>query len=457
MRALAKKIRELLILQSASAKVIGGFVLTLVAGGLLLWLPFSHQPGRVSLLDALFTSTSAVCVTGLAVVDTARDYTLAGQLIILALIQLGGIGLMSYAAIAFKLVKKRLSLNAQAALYDSLLQHDFASEFSEIFWRLARIMVAIELLGAAVLFLGLLPAHEPLHALYSSIFHSVSAFCNAGFSIYSDNLMGLRDNHVFTATLMVLIILGGIGDPVLLDLWKVFCRERGKKQTGPSPFTLHTRVVVSTSAVLVIGGAGLLVLFGLTPAEKSWDHVVSGALFQSVSARTAGFNTVDLGKLSLPSLMVMLILMFIGGSPGSCCGGIKTTTFTIMISQLWALLHGRNWARIFGRHIPGDITRRAAMLIGIAIVWNLAGMVLLLTTESGVIDGQMQHVIFEQVSAYATVGLSTGLTPKLSVAGKLWIMLSMLVGRLGPITIVLWMFTRESPKIQYPEGRVMIG
>jgi trk system potassium uptake protein TrkH len=215
-------------------------------------------------------------------------------------------------------------------------------------------------------------------------------------------------------------------------------------------------VALVTSGALVLAGFLLLLVFGLTPSEGPWTTRVGSALFQSVTARTAGFNTVDIAALPLASLMLMVLLMFVGGSPASCAGGIKTTTFALWLAKLWSLLRGGKWPRLFGRHIPGDTARRASMFLGLAAVWNAFGVFLLLATEGAPGLG-LHDVVFEQVSAFGTVGLSTGLTPKLSAVGKLWIVATMFVGRLGPLTLAVWAFARRSPGVRYPEGRVMIG
>ena len=446
-----------IIPRSPSALLVGAFAGLIAVGTFLLWMPCSHRPGTVSLLDALFTATSAVCVTGLVVVDTGSDYTRLGQIVILLLFQAGGLGVMTFAAIAFQILGKRLSLRAQAALQDSLVQQDIATEFKVVFARMLRLVLIIESVGAAVLFCGMAPSRGAAHAAYSAVFHAVSAFCNAGFSLYSDSLVGLRCNPFVAFAVTILIVLGGFGHLVLTDLWKVVRPNERRERRWVRQLSLHTRVVLTTSGLLVVFGALLLLLFGLTEQEQTWGERVAGALFQSVTARTAGFNTVNIGKLPLASMMLLCLLMFVGGSPGSCAGGIKTTTFTLWLAQLWSWLRGEKWPRLFQRHISNEISRRAILLVGLASSWNLIGLILLLHTETGTPGVGMHDVLFEQFSAFGTVGLSTGLTPKLTVPGRLWIIVTMFVGRLGPLTLVMWMFDRRSSGVRYPEGKVMIG
>lgn len=451
-----ERLREGISARSPESLLVGGFGALIAVGTMLLSLPLSHR-GSVGVLDALFTATSAVCVTGLVVVDTGADYTALGQVVILILIQAGGIGVMSFAALAFALIGRRLSLSSQAALSSSMLQREVASEFRGIFRRIIKFVLMAEVVGAVLIFVGMLPSRGAGHAAYSAVFHSISAFCNAGFSLYSDSLIGWRGNPVVLSTVMLLILLGGIGHPVVVDLWRKLGAARRRESSGPKRLELSSFVALSTSGVLILGGLGLLLLFGLTSGEGSWPSRLWNALFQSVTARTAGFNTVDIGALPLSSLLLIVLLMFVGGSPGSCAGGIKTTTFTLWLAKLWNLMRGGKWPRLFGRHIPGEIARRASMIIGLAVVWNLSGLLFLLATEGRSPDVGMHDVLFEQVSAFGTVGLSTGLTPKLSVAGKLWIVATMFVGRLGPLTLAVWAFKRKAPGVRYPEGRIMIG
>ncbi|MBN2369777.1 MAG: ATPase [Vicinamibacteria bacterium] len=430
------------------------FAALIVVGTALLLLPWSHR-GDVGFLEALFTATSAVCVTGLVVVDTGTAYSPFGQTVILLLIQAGGLGVMSFAALAYQILGRRLSLRAQAALSSSMLQREAALEFRRTFRRILRFVLIAEAIGGVLLFIGMAPAKGVTHAACSAAFHSVSAFCNAGFSLYSDSLMDMRTNVAVISAVMALIVVGGIGHPVVVDLWHVWRRRRANKDLGR--VALNSKVALWTSGVLIGVGALLLLAFGLPPAEQSCMERVFGALFQSVTARTAGFNTIDIGGLPSASLFLLMMLMLVGGSPGSCAGGIKTTTFALWLAKLWAYLRGEKGPRLFGRHVPGEVGRRVSTIVGLATVWNLAGLLLLLASERGTPGFGMRDIAFEQISAFGTVGLSTGLTPHLSLAGKLWIIATMFVGRLGPLTLAMLMVTRAMPGVRYPEGRIMIG
>jgi len=444
-------------LRSPETTLVAGFAGVILVGTLLLWSPLAHEPGRVGLVDALFTATSAVCVTGLASVDTEKDYNFFGKVVIMLLIQTGGLGVMAFAAAAFQLAGLRMSLKSQALVTDSFFQRDFAAEFSRTFRVILTITFLIEGVGALLLYLFLYPRMEPGPAAFSAIFHSISAFCNAGFSVRSDNLVGLRDSVGILFVIMSLIVLGGLGYMVLYEIWKYLSGGlRGRETFRPRHFSLHARLVLSISAILIVGGAVLLLLFGLTYNEESWRDKILGALFQSVTARTAGFSTIDLGLLPSASLFTLIVLMFVGGSPGSCAGGIKTSTLAVWLARLESSVRGKREVRLLDRSVSREQVNRADLVVGLALFWNIIGVFFLLTSEAH-LPVEALELIFEQISAFGTVGLSTGVTPQLSDAGKLWLSATMFVGRLGTLTIALWMFPQRKLNVSYPKGTVMIG
>jgi trk system potassium uptake protein TrkH len=440
--------------------LVAGFASVILLGAFCLLLPWSQTKGDIGFVDALFTSMSAVCVTGLIVVDTATAYTRFGQVVILILIQVGGLGIMTFAALGFLMLGRRLSLASQAALHDAFFQRDLGIAFKKRFLQILLITAVIELAGMGLIFLALLWRRTPTSAaLFSSVFHSISAFCNAGFSVYTDNLMGLRDSPVIMVTIMLLIILGGLGHMVLTELCQL---ARGRLSGGPSGrgirwLSTHTRVVLRVTIVLILGGGLGLLIFGMTTGEKDWGTKIATALFQSVTSRTAGFNTVDIGLMPLGSLWLISLLMFIGGSPGSCAGGVKTTALAISLAELRAKLRGDDQTVLLERRVPKHMVWRTMVLIRLAVVWNLLGIFLLLFTEAGRPGFSLHAVIFEQISAFGTVGLSTGLTDKLSTAGRLWITATMFMGRLGPLTIALGLLPAKTLHVTYPEAKVMIG
>ncbi len=450
--------RSLAALRVPQAIPAVGFLAVILIGSALLWLPWSHS-GTLGYLDALFTSTSAVCVTGLVTVNTATDYTIAGQVVIIILIQIGGLGVMTYAAMALSVLRRRLSLRTQAALHDSLFQKDEARDFKRRFRQIVTITFAVEAVGALVLFLALLPSTGGGPAAWRAVFHSISAFCNAGFSIFPDNLVDIRSNHLFTTMIMVLIVLGGLGFTVLHELSAEGGRILGRRdRQRPRRFSLHTNVVLRTSLILIVGGAALMLLFGMTGGEQSWGGRIEAALFQSITARTCGFNTIDIAALPVASLLILAALMFIGGSPGSCAGGVKTSSLAVVFARIRSYVTGEEEASLMGRRLNPDLIRSAGLLFALALTWNLVGLIVLAHFEKARAGVELQHLLFEQISAFGTVGLSTGTTTAgLSIPGKLWIIATMYVGRLGPLTLASLAIYRRTSRITFPEGKVMIG
>ncbi len=407
-------------------------------GTLLLLLPISHN-GELSVIDAIFTSTSAACLTGLTVLKTGIDFTFFGQIVILTLIQISGIGIMTFAVLGAELFGKRLSLKAQNVASYSIIQRDIAQTFKSIFKEIAIIVFLIEGLGVVFLFFAFYDG-DFFYTLYSALFHSISAFANAGFSIYENNLMNFSGNYLVLFPIIVLIFLGGVGFPVFSEIWT---KIKHKKF-----WSLHIKLVFLTSILLIIVGGLHFYFF----EHLNWID----SLFQSVTARTAGFNSVNIGTLSVPSLLILIFLMFIGGSPASCAGGIKTTTFILWLNHLLCNVRGEKKHFIFRYFIPGEISRKIVTIVGFAFIWNFFGFFILTITENAT-QFDAINLFFEQISAFGTVGLSTGITEKLSTLGKLWISLTMFVGRLGHLTLILLLFNKQSFDIKYPEGKVLIG
>lgn len=435
------------------------FALLIVLGTVVLAFPVCHGRGPVGLLDAFFTATSAVCVTGLITKDTAVDFSRTGQVVILVLIQLGGLGVMTFGALAFELVGRRVSLRSQAALADTFFQGAVRGGLRRAIRRIVGVTVVCELVGAVLMLIGLRANAVPPGGVFEALFTSVSAFCNAGFSVYSDSVERMRGSALMMSTLMALIILGGLGHTVIFEvLGRMRDRLTGRR-SHPVVWTLHARLVLLVSAALIVLGAAALLLTGLTPDVHGTGQRVAAAFFQSVTTRTAGFNSVDIGALPLASLMVMIPLMFIGGSPGSCAGGVKTTSVAVWLARVVARLRGDDDVALFGRRIPHDVVRRTALLLAVAVLWNGVGVFVLALSEHAGDGKEFQDIIFEQVSAFGTVGLSTGITASLSTIGKLWIIASMFFGRLGPLTIALVVVTprRRTHRFHYPQERVMIG
>lgn len=434
------------------------FALLIVVGAVLLWLPVSHAGKGVSFLDSLFTATSAVCVTGLTVVDTERDFSRFGQGVILVLIQLGGLGIMTFAALGAQLLGGRMSFRSQFIVADSFYQGHAASTLRRDLRRIVAITLLIESAGAMAIYLDLLADGDKNAPLFSAVFHSVSAFCNAGFSVYSDNLISRRfESPVMIYAIMVLIVLGGLGHAVVLETARRVWNRARRVASTPLMWTLNTRVVLYVSGSLIVAGTILLWPLGVHGQSRSWFDSFTNALFQSVTCRTAGFNTIDIGSLPRTALLIMIVLMFIGGSPASCAGGVKTTSVATWYAQLRAWLRGRSDVTLLGRRLPPEIVARAAVIIGLGIIWCSAGCLLLTWLEQPSARMTTLGLMFEQVSAFGTVGLSTGVTPLLAPASKVWIILSMFVGRIGPLTFTMIVSQRGVGRIRYPEERLMVG
>ncbi|HVP11638.1 MAG TPA: potassium transporter TrkG, partial [Phycisphaerae bacterium] len=418
----------------------------------------SHARGRIGILDALFMSTSAVCVTGLATLDTSMDLTRFGHVVIIFLMQLGGLGIMTFAALGAQVVGRRLSFRSQAILSDSLYQSDAAGALRTDLKRVFLLTFLIEASGVLLLYSEFRQRTTEPEAMFSAVFHGISAFCNCGLGLYSDSLISYRARPIVLCTVMALIILGGLGHSVILEAARRTKRRLLGRPGGPMMMSLHGRVVLRTTACLIVAGTVGLLAFGQTPDERTWGECIWGALFQSVTSRTAGFNTVNLGNLPAASLLVLILLMFVGGSPASCAGGIKTTSLAVWIAHLRARLQGMEDTTLLGRRLPPDTITRVALVGGLSLVWNLAGCFVLAVTEAhGGSQMTFLNLLFEQISAFGTVGLSTGITPGLSGVGKLWIIMTMYIGRIGPLTAAMAVLLPQPAAVRYPQERVMIG
>lgn len=430
------------------------FVALILFGALILWLPQCQQQ-PIAFLDCLFTATSAVCVTGLITVDFPQMFNQYGQFAVLILIQLGGLGVLTFAALSFKIIGAHISMTSQAALTDAVMQKDGASEFRQVFYKILVLIVSIEFCGMIFLTLERWQSEPLLTAIWQGTFHSVSAFCNAGFSLWSESLCG--QSGLFCVIIMVLIFFGGIGQLALVDIFRAlkqfFWLPTNKKSTKNNK---HKRLSYNTYIALVISGIliiwGVAILF-ITDWDSSHKLTWFDALFQSVSARTAGFNNFDQANLSRTDILATIFLMFIGGSPGSCAGGIKTTTFAIWLATCLATLGNRNEYTFAGRKIPEIIVSKARKLIQFSLIWNAVGLFILCRTE----DAPIITLLYEQISAFGTVGLSLNFTGDLSTFGKVWIILTMFVGRMGPLTIALGIKQLRQTKVSLPDGRIMIG
>jgi trk system potassium uptake protein TrkH len=455
--------------------LITSFLFLIIAGAGLLMLPRAASKDKESLrfVDALFTSTSGACVTGLTVKDTGNDFSLMGQVVILSLIQLGGLGIVIFGAVFALLLGQALSLRESVAMQD-LLSAGTLNRIGRMIVFVFAATVTIEAVGAVSLF----PMWDNMpgrvtnvhQQWFCSVFHSISAFCNAGFGLFSNNLVGYNRSWGVYVVVCPLIVLGGLGFGVLYDIGGVavdritrFCKTSFNRQCltirAPKKMWLQTKIVLAVTACLIVGGMVALVFFeryaGQDAARKDFGFL--DGLFQSVTARTAGFNTVDIAALTAASKFILILLMFIGGSPGGTAGGIKTVTLAVVIMTVIATLRKRDEVEMFGRSVRLIIVRRAITITVLFTVVLFAATLALSVTERANGFG-MLDVMFETGSALGTVGLSTGITPALTTGGKLIITVVMLIGRLGPLTLLASVtFNLKPARYSYPDEAIMAG
>ncbi len=435
------------------------YAAAILLGALLLTLPAAAHGSPLSFLDALFTATSAQCVTGLSVVDTGSKLTLFGQLVVLALIQIGGLGITTFSVYLFFYLRLGVGTRGRWIIQETLL-HTPVESMRELIQSIFLLTVIIEGGGALLLAIAFIPDLGLLKGVYFALFHSISAFCNAGFSLFSDSLVGYRGNALVNATIMVLIILGGIGFLVMKELLDLLHRRRKRRK-----LSLHSRLVLWTSGLLILGGAILIGLLesGSSLAGRGLGEGIWTALFQSVTARTAGFNTIDLNLFEVPTLFLMMLLMFVGASPGSSGGGIKTTSLALFVAILHSRLKGNPHTNVFRRTISDETATKTLTLVMLAILFVGAATFLLLAVQhTGVAAiqsrGGFLDYTFEAVSAFATVGLSLGATSLLTPAGKLIIIALMFVGRVGLLTLAFTIVKRaRRDAVRYAEENIMIG
>ncbi|MGE3335718.1 MAG: TrkH family potassium uptake protein [Rhodospirillaceae bacterium] len=418
-------------------------------------MPVAATRESLSLLDAFFTATSAVCVTGLIVVDTPNDLSVFGQGVVLLLIQAGGLGYMAITTVVAVAIGKQLTVHERLTLQEALNVQTMDGLIRFVM-NVFKLTLAFELIGALVLALRWTGQMGLGQALYFGLFHSVSAFNNAGFALFSDSLMGFRDDPVVNATILTLIVCGGLGFVVLTELGRLRRTRR---------LSVHTRLVLTASALLIVGTTvAIYVLESRNPrtiGNLAPSQALLASFFQAVTPRTAGFNTLDIGAMTPPTLFLLMVLMFIGAAPGGTGGGIKVTTFSITVAALWATVRGKHDAVIFNRRLAADLVARAFFVSLIAfLALNGIAALLLITEERGLLP-----TLFETVSAAGTVGLSTGeagapvsLTGHFSPVGKLLVIATMYMGRIGPLTLAVAVARgRTPPRVRYPEGKILVG
>lgn len=442
---------------------VGSFVTIALIGSFFLMLPNATVSG-ISFIDALFTSTSAVCVTGLIVLDTAHDFTLIGQTIILILIQLGGIGILTFTSFFSFFFKGSTSFREELYVKDFTLS-DKLQDALKTAMQIVAFTIGLELIGAIYIYFTVEKIPEA-DRLFFAVFHSVSAFCNAGFSTLSSGLYEtiIRFNYAFHWGIITLIVLGGLGYGIVFNFfnyWKEFLINIFVKHKIIKPIrviTLNTKIVFYTTIILLVVATGFFYL-----SEKSFTQVehigffgrFTTAVFNAVTPRTAGFNTVDFSQMAMPSLLFVILLMWIGASPGSTGGGIKTTTFAIATLNIFSIARGRNHIELGTREVSSGTVNRAFAIVAVSLISIGTCIILLLYFEPG---ANLIDVVFESFSAYSTVGLSLGITPTLSDPSKYVLIVTMLFGRIGTLNLLFGLMRRLQTKFyKYPQENIFIN
>jgi trk system potassium uptake protein len=433
------------------------FIGVILIGGILLWFPFSATEGNLRFVDALFTSTSAVCVTGLVVIDMGKDLTTMGQVITIFLFQIGGLGIITFSTVFFVLMGRGISFKGREIVQSTFLhtpRRDFIVIAKMVLW----FTFVTEALGTLFLFIRFSMDFPPGMALYHAVYNAISAFNNCGYSLFSDNLMGYQGDLIVNLTIMGLIVHGGIG---FIVQYEVLSRLRGVQKR----LSVHTKIVLISTTLLILSGALLFYLFERNHIIKDVPVLakILASFFQSVTPRTAGFNTVDIGLLTNATILLMMVLMFIGASPGSTGGGVKTTSAALLVMLMWNRLKGNLDLNIFNRTIPREIVSRSISIIfasafSIAIITS----VLLIAGGGNLPPLESRHhfveYLFDTVSAFGTVGLSMGVTPKLNDLQKYALIVMMFVGRVGPLTLAFSLSRGTGGKsLTYAEEGVMVG
>lgn len=429
-----------------------GFAIIILIGTILLNLPQSSVDGKsIGLIDAFFTATSAVCVTGLVVVNTASHWTIFGKIIIISLIQIGGLGIMTMATMIALILGKKVTLRERLIMREELNQFSLSGLVKLTKYIIISTLI-IEGVGAALLAIRFIPMYGTAQGIWFSIFHSISAFCNAGFDIIGNSMVPFVDDIMVNIIISLLIIIGGIGYTVLIDL---------NTHRNIRRISIHTKLVLLITSILLVLGSMLIFITEYNNPDTIGSLSVGGkviaSIFQSVTTRTAGFNSVDMAGLRSSTTLLMIVLMFIGGSPGSTAGGVKTTTFGVIILAIRAVLKGDKDVEVYSRRISNELIYKALAVIGIGIFVVIIVTMILTITEA---DHDFLDLFFESASAFGTAGLTRNITPNLSGIGKIIIALTMFVGRLGPMTMAFALTKKEKRNngyYKYPEGKILIG
>lgn len=449
---LATKLKKRL---SAVQVLALGFIVLIFVGGILLTFPiFSRSGNATPFIDALFTAVSAVCVTGLTTLNTALHWNAYGQLIIMVLIEIGGLGFMTMPVLLYFVLQKKITLSTRMLLREALNLDDMSGAFRLMIY-VVKFAAVIQLVGAALLSIEFVPEFGWKKGLFYGLFHSISSFCNAGFDLLGDSLTPYQTKPYVLLVIAILIISGGLG----FIVWQDLLRFKKKRK-----FSLHTKIALITTGALLLGG---FILFFITEHNASnlttgttFFERLANTFFMSVTPRTAGYYSIDYMQMTNAGLITTIFLMYVGGTSGSTAGGLKTTTFAVLVIQIVSIFKGRTRAEFNGRTIRDSTVFRALTLFFITLTLCVISIMILTITETIPESSGIEYVAFEVFSAFGTVGLTMGLTPDLTVAGKIMIMLLMYIGRVGIYTVGFSLLTRgqkQQAKFKYPDESVMIG
>ncbi|KEI16584.1 ATP synthase subunit J [Clostridium novyi B str. ATCC 27606] len=427
-----------------------GFFIVIMVGTMLLMLPIASKSGVITpFVDAFFTSTSAVCITGLTTLNTAGYWSYFGTTIIIILIQVGGLGFMSFTTLIALLLGKRITLKERLVMQEAM------NSFSlQGLVKLAKYILiftfSVEGIGALFLSTKFIPRYGLLKGIYFSLFHSISAFCNAGFDLTGDSLVPYANNTVVILTISLLIIVSGLGFAVWAEIYNY---------KGVEKISTHSKVAISMTMFLVIAGWGLMYLFEMKNPQTIQHMSIKGkllsSLFASVSPRTAGFYSMSLPDMTLAGKVLTMIFMFIGGCPGGTAGGVKTTTIGILLMTVICVIKNREDTQIFERTIGKNLVYKSFVIVTIAMGVVIMDTMILSFTETG---SSLEYILYEVTSAFGTVGLTLGLTPHLSIVGKFLICATMYIGRIGPLTLVMALSSKKDKSlIKYPDGKILVG
>ena len=433
--------------------ILMSFFIAILIGGGILSLPFVTLNGKgTDLIEGIFTATSAVCVTGLTVNDVSTTYNLIGKTIILVLIQLGGIGLITFSSLLILLISKEISYYTKKVVQEDI-NAETVFNIQKYVKKVIVTVLLIELIGAAILFFEFIKKFEFLKAIYYSVFHSVSAFCNAGFSLFSDNLESFKGSVIINTVIPILIMVGGLGFSTIINVYK-YLRKEDKRITTTSKITLKVTlgfVVFGAFFIFIFEHANVKTIGNYTFIEK-----IGAAFFQSVTTRTAGFNTMPLAGMNEITVLLFIFFMFIGASPGSTGGGIKTTTFGLIVLGVITIIKNKEYIEYNGRKISWTNFNRAISIVFISVCYIVTILFLLILLEP---DVNVINLLFELVSAFGTAGVTRNLTPYLGNMSKILLIVTMFIGRVGPLTIVSALSLKKikSGKHKYPEENILIG